>query len=196
MGESMEPGKYRQADIEEPAKGCRASWSAPLWYVLFVRSNQERMVVCRLEHFGVEYFLPSYRVFKRWKDRIVKIDKPLFPGYVFVRIPFIDRARVVTLPNVVSVVGTRSAPAVIPEEEIAWIRGGMEQANAEPHPCPHVGERVVITRGGLVGAEGVLLKTGKRERVVITVESINQAFSVEVEAAAIEVVGKAVSALN
>lgn len=164
-----------------------------MWYAAFVRSNQERMITQRLEYFGIEYFLPSCRVVHQWKDRIVKLDRPLFPGYVFVHIPYVDRARVLTLPNVVSIVGTKDAPSVVPEEEIAWIRAGVERAHAEPHPYLKVGERVVITQGALAGAEGMLLRIGKKSRVVITVESINRAFSVEVEEEAVGAPGKPVS---
>lgn len=165
--------------------GFPDSWNEPLWYAAFVRANQEWMIAQRLEYFGIEYFLPSCRVVHQWKDRIVKLDRPLFPGYVFVHIPFMERAQVLTLPNVVSLVGTKNAPSVVQEEEIAWIKAGVERANAEPHPYLKVGERVVITQGVLAGAEGVLLRIGKRSRVVIIVESINRAFSVEVEEEAI-----------
>jgi transcription antitermination factor NusG len=160
-------------------------WKEPQWYAAFVRSNQEWMIAQRLEYFEVEHFLPSCRVVHQWKDRIVKLDRPLFPGYVFVHIPFMQRARVLTLPNVVSLVGTKNAPSVIAEEEIAWIKAGVDRANAEPHPYLKVGERVVITQGALAGAEGMLLRIGKRSRVVIAVESINRAFSVEVDEEAI-----------
>jgi transcription antitermination factor NusG len=121
---------------------------------------------------------------------VVKQDRPLFPGYIFVRIPFTERAKVLMLPNVVSLVGVKTSPSVVSEEEIAWIRAGMDQAQAEPHPYCKVGERVMITQGALAGVEGVLLREGKRPRVVITVESIHRSFSVEVEAGCIGVAEK------
>jgi transcription antitermination factor NusG len=152
------------------------------WYVLFVRSNQEKRVADRLSGRAIEYFLPCYTSMRRWKDRRVELKMPLFPGYVFVRLPFLERMKVLTLPNVVSLVGTRNAPSVVSEDEIAFIRKGTEHGSAEPHDCLEAGQRVVITAGAMAGMEGILLRRQNKARLIVVVESISRAFSVEIEA--------------
>jgi transcription antitermination factor NusG len=153
----------------------------PQWFVLFVRSNQEKRIAQRLSDREIEHFLPCCRSVRQWKDRRVTLEMPLFPGYVFVRLPFPERAKVLTLANVVSLVGNRNSPSVISEEEIAWIRRGVEQGNALPHPYLSVGQRVIITSGALCGLQGILLRKQNNTRVVVSLESIARSFVVEVD---------------
>jgi transcription antitermination factor NusG len=156
------------------------------WFVLFVRSNQEKRTAARLAACDVQHFLPCYRSVRRWADRRVTLDMPLFPGYVFVHLPFLERAKVLTLPNVVSFVGGRNSPSVVSEEEINWIRVGIEHGNALPHPTPSAGDRVRIVAGALSGMEGILLRRQNNTRVVVCLDSISRSFVVEVSLDAIE----------
>src|SRR5262245_16604533 len=86
----------------------REHWRDPKWYVLWVRSNQERMVSHALTCRNVEHYLPCTRSVRLWKDRRVKLEMPLFSGYVFVRLRLVERMKVLTVPNVVSLVGPKS----------------------------------------------------------------------------------------
>lgn len=158
----------------------------PKWFVLFVRSNQEKRIAQRLAECEVEHFLPCYRSLRQWKDRRVFLDMPLFPGYVFVRLPFLERAKVLTLPYVVSLVGSRNSPSVVSEDEINWIKAGIEHGNAVPHPGPAVGQRVRIVAGPLSGMQGLLVRRQNGTRVVICLDSISRSFLVEVDLAALE----------
>ncbi len=163
-----------QADFEESK-----------WYVLFVRSNQEKRVAHSLSERGIEHFLPCYPSVRQWKDRRVKLEMPLFPGYVFVRLPFLERIKAITVPYVVALVGTRNSPSVISEDEIAWIRQGLEHGKATPHEYLEAGERVEITDGAMSGMKGILLRRHNGTRVVISLDSIARAFVVEVDAASV-----------
>jgi transcription antitermination factor NusG len=155
------------------------------WYVLFVRSNQEKRVADRLLHRTVEFFLPCYTSLRRWKDRRVQLTIPLFPGYVFVRLPFLERLKVLTVPNVVALVGTKTAPSVVSEEEIAWIRKGIQHGVATPHEHLQAGQRVVIQDGAMAGMRGVLVRKQNKTRVVVSLESISRSFAVEVDAGSV-----------
>jgi len=156
------------------------------WFVLFVRSNQEKRIAQRLGECEIEHFLPCCRSLRHWKDRRVTLEMPLFPGYLFVRMPFVERARVLTMPNVVSLVGAKNSPSVVSEEEISWIKQGVEHGNAMPHPFLAAGQRVRVIAGALCGMQGVLLRTQNNTRVVICLDSISRSFVVEVDLASIE----------
>jgi len=56
----------------------------PQWYAAYTRSNHERRVADQLGKREVEHFLPEYESVRKWKDRKVRLQMPLFPGYVFV----------------------------------------------------------------------------------------------------------------
>ena|ERR1700675_15569 len=159
-----------------------ANFEESKWYALFVRSNQEKRVAVFLNSLRVEHFLPCYVSVRQWKDRRVKLEMPLFPGYVFVRLPFQERMKVLTIRQVVSLVGTKNSPSVISDSEIAGIRAGVEHGWAEPHEYLEAGQRIVITDGVMCGMEGILLTVRSRARVVISIQSIGRAFVVEVSA--------------
>lgn len=153
----------------------------PQWFVLFVRTNQEKTTASRLDHLQIDHFLPCFRSLRQWKDRRVTLDVPLFPGYVFVHLPHAERMRVLRLPNVLYFVGSGSSPAVLSDEEIAWIGRGLQSGNAVPHECLSKGQRVVITSGALAGLKGILVREVNKTRVVVSLESIGRAFTVEVD---------------
>ena len=171
-------------------------WQAPMWYVLFVRSNQEKQIAQRLRERGVEHLLPSYSSIRQWKDRRVKLELPLFPGYVFVRIPLRERMVALTVPNVVSLIGRRDAPSAVSDEEIAWIRNASLSGRAEPHPPLSAGDRVMITSGVMAGIKGIVLRQQKSTRVVVSIESICRAFVVEVDAAWVEPLHRSLTSVS
>jgi len=158
---------------------------------LFVRANQEKMTAQRLASYEVQHYLPCYRSVRQWKDRRVTLEMPLFPGYVFVRLPFLERARVLSLPNVVGLVGGRNAPAIITAEEIDSIRRGVQFGNASPHPSLVAGQHVMITSGVLRGMEGILLRSQNNTRVVVAIDAIARSFAVEVDIFCLEPLGNA-----
>ena len=132
----------------------------------------------------VEHFLPLYSSVRRWNDRRVNLELPLFPGYVFVRLALRDRLRVVQIPSVVRLVGFNGLPTALPDEEIEILRSGLcENLCAEPHPFLAVGRRVRIVGGPFAGLEGVLKKKKSSLRVVVTLELIQRAVAVDVDIA-------------
>ena len=153
----------------------------PQWFVLFVRTNQEKTTASRLDHLQIKHFLPCFRSLRQWKDRRVTLEVPLFPGYVFVHLPHAERMRVLTLPNVLYLLSSGSSPAVVTDEEIAWIGRGLQSGNAVPHEFLNEGQRVVITSGALAGLKGILVRKMNNTRVVVSLDSIGRAFAVEVD---------------
>lgn len=117
------------------------------------------------------------------------LQMPLFPGYVFVNIDLADRMKVLTLPNVVGLVGSRNSPSIVSPEEIDRIKRGVEFGNAAPHSAFVVGQRVLITEGALQGMSGSLLRSGNNTRVVISIDSIARSFVVDVDISCLKPIG-------
>jgi transcription antitermination factor NusG len=164
--------------------------SYPKWFVLSVRANQEKKTAQRLVSYEIEHLLPCYLSVRQWKDRRVTLEMPLFPGYVFVHLPFIERVRVLTLPNVVGLIGSKNAPSVVSEDEIDCIRRGVEFGNAAPHAPLVEGQHVIITDGVLRGMQGTLVRTQNNTRVVVAIDSIARSFAVEVDISCLRPTGQ------
>src|SRR5271157_5605311 len=77
----------------------------PHWYAAYTCANHEKRVALQLERRSLECFLPLYESVRRWKDRRVRLELPLFPGYVFVRLALRDRLQVLQVPGVARLVG-------------------------------------------------------------------------------------------
>ena len=157
------------------------------WYALYTCPNHEKRIAAELEARAVESFLPLYRSVRRWKDRRVSLELPLFPGYVFVCLALRDRLPVVQVPGVVRLVGFGGVPAALPEGQVAVLRASLDRRlHAEPHPFLAVGHRVRITRGPLAGLEGVLRRKKNSFRFVLSIELIQRSFAVEVDSADVQ----------
>src|SRR5256885_10371866 len=97
------------------------------WYALYTCANHEKRVAAQLHARAVEHFLPVYSSVRRWKDRRVRLEFPLFPGYVFIRLALRDRWRVLEIPSVVRLVGFNGQPSALPAEEMEILRSGLSQ---------------------------------------------------------------------
>jgi transcription antitermination factor NusG len=156
----------------------------PHWYAIYSCANHEKRVATELHARTVEHFLPLYRSVRRWKDRRVTLDLPLFPGYVFVRLALRDRLRVLQIPSVVRLVGFNGLPTALPDIEMEIMRSGLsERLRVEPHPFLTVGRRVRITGGPFAGLEGVMKKTKGNLRAVVSLDLIQRSIAVDVDAA-------------
>src|SRR6266481_1689950 len=104
------------------------------WYAAYTCANHEKRVREQLEQRSVESFLPVYEAVRRWKDRRMRLQLPLFPGYVFVRMALVDRLRVLQVPSVVHLVGFNGHLAPLPDEEIEGLKKSLAGGVlAEPH---------------------------------------------------------------
>jgi len=158
------------------------------WYAAYTCANHEKRVAAQLQARGIEHFLPVYHSVRRWKDRRVKLEMPLFPGYVFVRLALCDRLPVLQVPSLVRLVGFGSLPTALPDCEMDILRRALTQEHsAQPHRFFTVGRRVRITGGPFAGLEGVLTRIKSNLRVVLSLELIQRSTSVEVDAAYLEV---------
>jgi transcription antitermination factor NusG len=154
------------------------------WYAAYTCANHEKRVAQHLERRSVEYFLPLYESVRRWKDRRVQLQLPLFPSYVFVRITQRDRLRVLEIPSMVRLVGFNGVPTALPDDEMEAMRGALtRKLRAEPHPYLKVGRRARITSGPFVGLEGILLRKKGSFRVVLSIELIKRSIAVDVDSA-------------
>jgi transcription antitermination factor NusG len=156
---------------------------APAWYAVWTRSRHEQVVREQLERKGLETFLPTITRWSRWKDRKKQVDWPLFPGYCFVRFNGGERLPVLKCTGVVNIVSFDGDIVAIPEQEIESIRRLVE-SELQFDPCPLIreGMTVEVTHGPLKGVVGRLVRKGSHARLVLSVDLIGQAVSVEVDA--------------
>ena len=161
-----------------------AAVEAAPWFALWTRSRHEQVVREQLERKQIETFLPTITRWSRWKDRRKKIAWPLFPGYCFARFDTAQRLGILRCTGVVNIVSFDGEPAPIASAELENIRR-LVDTKLQYDPCPliHEGMLVEVVHGALKGVVGRLVRKGAHARLVLSVELIGQAVSVEVDAA-------------
>src|SRR3954449_12319558 len=72
------------------------------WFAAYTAPRHEKAVLRHLDVRNVESFLPLYTSVRRWKNGCrVAVERPLFPGYVFVHIARRSSVKVLQVPGVV-----------------------------------------------------------------------------------------------
>jgi transcription antitermination factor NusG len=163
---------------------------SPKWFAAYTHSCQEKRVAQQLSSRNIEFFLPVHRTISHWKNGLhVPIEKPLFPGYVFVKANREDKVRILEAPGVHSIVGVGRVPISLPNEEMEALRRGVRLLNVEPHPYLNVGERVLIRKGPLEGLSGIIARQKNSFRVILSIDLIMKSISVEVDRKDLEIAG-------
>jgi transcription antitermination factor NusG len=157
------------------------------WYVLYTYPRHEKAVREQLESRSIEAFLPTFTSKNRWKDRCARVETPLFPGYVFIRVDLSERNKVFAVPGVIRMLSINGLPAPVDDSEIEAVRlclvGG---AALSPYPFIEVGDRVRVRSGLLEGLEGLVSRCKNERRFIIPISLINQSVSVEIDVELLE----------
>jgi len=165
------------------------------WFVLQVMTKHEKRVAQHLTVRAVEHYLPLYSERSRWSDRTVRLEWPLFPGYIFVRNLNGSRIPVLSTPGVLRLLGSNGCNTVN-GSEIDRIRIALAQGYVlRPHPNLCVGMRVRLIRGMFEGVEGVVAELRRKSSVVILLSAVEQSFSLEADYSDFEVIHEAVRAI-
>ncbi len=161
-----------------------------LWYCVHTRSRHEEVVYQRLSEKRIETFFPRLEVWSRRKDRKKKIQKALFPGYLFVHNPLDPhhRLEVLKTPGVVQVLGNERGPLPVPDSQIESIQTILNGKSAvTPFPYLREGQMVRVVYGPLKGSEGFLLKIKEgKEKLIISVDLLQRSVAVEIDGASVE----------
>jgi transcription antitermination factor NusG len=157
------------------------------WYAVHTAANREQRVAEQFKQRSMECFLPTYESLRQWKDRRKTLNRPLFPGYLFVHIPLCERTRVVQVPGVAYLVGFNGRPAALAESDVESIRKALAlRMQLEPHAYLTVGCRVRICNGPFEGAEAILVRQSKPFRIVLSLQLIQSSVALEVSSTDIE----------
>ena len=158
--------------------------NSPRWYAVRTRSRAEKMVREQVMQQGIESFLPLMTRVSQWKDRLKRIDWPLFPDYCFARFSGDQRLLVLQSPGVIEIIGSAlGRPEPIPDSEIAAIQKVLSSGLPyDAHPYLEQGMMVEVIRGPLIGIQGALLKKTEGCRLVITINLIRQGAILHIDA--------------
>ena len=156
-----------------------------LWFVAHTRPRCEKKLLDHCQREGVAATLPCYESAHKYRGKTVLFQKPLFPGYVFLRMeprwrPHFRQNEYVA--NLLEVADQATLERQLAEIELA-LDSGLHVRLA-----PTIGEgmRVRIKAGPLRGVEGWVEKRQGMDVVLLRLDFISQAAAVQIGAEALE----------
>lgn len=159
------------------------SQMSPAWYAIYAQVRHESKVYSRLQGKSFECLLPQIERWSRRRDRRKKIQVPIFPGYLFVRTALdnYEQVRILQTPGVVRIVRNQDGPLPVPDSQMNSLITLLGHDRVlTSHPYLVEGMRVRIVNGPLYGCEGILVhRKNEKTRLVVAIDIIQQAVSVE-----------------
>ena len=150
------------------------------WFVLQTKSRQEKVVCDFFRERQIEHVLPLVAKTTYYGKRKVRSELPLFPGYVFIRSGIHDAYAAERTNRLVRIIPVFDQ-AKIAEELRSLTRALDADQPFDRHPHLVAGVRVEVKSGPLQGVRGVVESRLKMDRLVLQVEILGQAISVEVD---------------
>ena len=167
---------YPNTDLSDPALP---------WIAVRTRVRSEKQVARVLNHWRVEAWAPTAPVRRRWSDRWKMIEWPLFPGYVFARVPTDNWYPLLDLPGVFTVVKDGWQAATISPEILGNVRAFADRLSgvrAEPEYVPWyaVGDEVLVRDGPFEGLTARITRIDGQHRVSIGLTLLGQGVAVNI----------------
>ena len=162
------------------------------WYAVQVRRYAEHRVVRHLAMKAIPTFLPLIESFRRRGRGVVRLE-PLFPGYLFVRLPSLEvypgswhTAR--WTPGVRRILGAEQTPVPMPTAAMEAIQARVQELGfVRPGARFSSGAKVRLRSGPLTGLEAIFDRPTSREgRVLVLVQLLGQVGRAEIDEAKLD----------
>lgn len=154
------------------------------WYAVYTHSHFEVKCARDLAAKQIEHYMPAFQEKHHWSDREVRVQIPLFPSYLFVRIDGSaeSQVRVMRTSGVVRILGQGGNIEAVPEEEISSLRRMLWSGNGcKGHPGLVRGAKVRVVGGPLRGLVGELVRMKSEDRLVCSVQLLSRSVSSEID---------------
>jgi transcriptional antiterminator RfaH len=157
------------------------------WWVLHTRPRNEKAIAAVLDRRGVDYFLPLVRHQRQLRGRILHVDLPLFPSYLFLCGDWKARETALKTNRVAKVLEVPDQGQLTADlQQIERVLSSGEPVDL--YPALRAGARCRVRSGVLAGLEGVVLRRKGPWRVFVAVRFIAQSAELELDSALLEVI--------
>ena len=155
------------------------------WRIAHTKSQNEKALAWQMSRKNISYFLPMSPKVMRKRGRTIRSLLPLFPSYIFFCGTENDRLEVLRTNRVANIIEVNDQARLI--KDLLPIERVLDQGTPlQPHKYIKAGEKYRVIAGPLMGAEGIVAKTTKETRLVLQVDMLGQATSVQINTDMIE----------
>ncbi len=152
------------------------------WIVVRSKPRSEKVAHNELVKKNIESYLPLLKERRKWSDRKKWVEFPLFSSYLFARIDIKDSIFVLQTQGVNTIVKFGKQIAIVQNSVIEAIRLAMEGGyELEPVEYFVEGNIVEVVAGPMKGVKGIVAKLKGQNRLIIKIDAIQQALSIQIE---------------
>ncbi len=156
------------------------------WWVAHTRSRNEKALAHDLMSKNISYFLPMSWKVRRRSRRTIRSFLPLFSGYLFFCGQEDQRVELLKTNRVANLIEVHDQQKLL--DELVQIAHALRTgASLTPHKYLKAGQKCRVIAGPLIGMEGIVVKTKNAIRLVLQIDMLGQAASVEIDIDLIEV---------
>lgn len=157
------------------------------WWIAHTKSRNEKVLAQNLITKSVSYFLPMNWNIRRQKGRTIRSLLPLFPGYLFFCGDENARLEVLRTNRVANILEVENQNKLV--DELFQIELALQSgADLRPDNYVEIGQMCRVKAGPLAGLEGKVVQRPGHTRLILQVDMLGQAASVEVNMEMIEIV--------
>jgi len=155
------------------------------WWVAHTKSRNEKALAHDLISKGVSYFLPMTWKVRRKSRRTIKSLLPLFSGYLFFCGDENQRTELLRTDRVANLLEVKDQEKLL--NELVQIERVLQTGvPLVPHKYIKIGQKCRVMAGPLMGLQGIVVTTKGASRLVLQVDMLGQAASVEIDINMIE----------
>lgn len=164
------------------------------WIAIYTKSRHEQIVINELSKKDIESFCPMFKERRQWSDRKKWVHFPLFRSYVFARIHLKENIFVLQTIGVNKIVKFQNKISIIPDQVINDIKNIVDGGYKIQQVDYFIkGDEVSVVSGPLKGINGIIQDLKGDSRLIMKVEAIRQAFSIEISSEQLKLKKKNVS---
>ena len=157
------------------------------WWVAHTKSRNEKALAWQMLKNEIQYFLPMTKKVTRSKGRTIRSVLPLFTGYMFFCGNEEQRLDVLKTNRVANLIEVTERDAFL--KDLSPIEKVIKQGeDIQPHVYIKAGQKCRVTAGPLVGTEGIAETENNSTRLILQVDMLGQATSVEIQTDMIELI--------
>jgi transcriptional antiterminator RfaH len=156
-----------------------------LWWVAHTKSRNEKALAQDLVAKNISYFLPMTWKVQRRSHRTLRSLLPLFSGYLFFCGQEAERLELLRTNRVANVIEVKNQEKLL-DELVQFERALRAGAPLTPYKYIRAGQRCRVIAGPLLGLEGIVIQIKNIARLLLQIDILGQAASVEIDIDMIE----------
>jgi transcriptional antiterminator RfaH len=156
-----------------------------LWWVAHTKSRNEKALAQDLVAKNISYFLPMTWKVQRRSHRTLRSLLPLFSGYLFFCGREAERLELLRTNRVANVIEVKDQEKLL-DELVQFERALRAGAPLTPYKYIRAGQRCRVIAGPLLGLEGIVIQIKNVSRLLLQIDMLGQAASVEIDIDMIE----------